>query len=135
MNSWLIKSEQNTYSWDNFVKEGRDHWDGVRSYAARRHMKNMKVSDLALFYHSVEEKPILGVAECVRQLYPDPTTDDDRWVVVDLVPKEKLQRPIILAEVKTAEGLSEMTLIRLARLSAQPVKQEEFDIIMELAAK
>lgn len=134
MNYWLIKSEPNTYSWDDFVKLGRDHWDGVRNYAARMHMKNMKVGDLALFYHSVNEKSIVGVAECVREYYQDPTTDDDRWVVVDLVPKEKLKRPVTLAEVKADERLAEMILIKIARLSVQPVKKEEYDIIMELAA-
>lgn len=134
MNYWLIKSEPNTYSWDDFVKLGRDHWDGVRNYAARMHMKNMKVGDLALFYHSVNEKSIVGVAECVREYYQDPTTEDDRWVVVDLVPKEKLKRPVTLAEVKADDRLSEMILIKIARLSVQPVKKEEYDIIMELAA-
>lgn len=134
MNYWLIKSEPNEYSWDDLVKLGRDHWDGVRNYAARMHMKNMKVGDLALFYHSVNEKSIVGIAECVREYYPDPTTDDDRWVVVDFVPKEKLKRPVTLAEVKADERLSEMVLIKIARLSVQPVKKEEFDIIMELAS-
>lgn len=134
MNYWLIKSEPNTYSWDDFVKLGRDHWDGVRNYAARMHMKNMKVGDLALFYHSVNEKSIVGVAECVREYYQDPTTEDDRWVVVDLVPKEKLKRPVTLAEVKADDRLTEMVLIKIARLSVQPVKEEEYDIIMELAA-
>lgn len=134
MNYWLIKSEPNAYSWDDFVKLGRDHWDGVRNYAARKHMKDMKVGDLALFYHSVNEKSIVGVAEIVKEYYQDPTTDDDRWVVVDLVPKEKLKRPVTLAEIKADERLSEMILIKIARLSVQPVKQEEYDIIMELAS-
>lgn len=134
MNYWLIKSEPNTYSWDDFVKLGRDHWDGVRNYAARLHMKHMKVGDLALFYHSVKEKSIVGVAECVREHYPDPTTDDDRWVVVDFVPKEKLSKPVTLADVKADERLSEMVLLKIPRLSVQPVKKEEFDIIMQLAA-
>ncbi len=134
MNYWLIKSEPNTYSWDDFVKLGRDHWDGVRNYAARKHMKDMKVGDLALFYHSVNEKSIVGVAEIVKEYYQDPTTDDERWVVVDVVPKEKLKRPVTLAEIKADERLSEMTLIKIARLSVQPVKEEEYDIIMELAA-
>lgn len=133
MNYWLIKSEPNAYSWDDFVKLGRDHWDGVRNYAARLHMKNMKVGDLALFYHSVKEKSIVGVAEVVREFYPDPTTDDDRWVVVDLVPKEKLAKPVTLDQVKADERLSEMALVKISRLSVQPVKPEEFDVIMELA--
>lgn len=133
MNYWLIKSEPNEYSWDDLVKLGRDHWDGVRNYAARLHMKNMKVGDLAFFYHSVNEKSIVGIAECVREYYPDPTTDDDRWVVVDFVPKEKLKRPVTLAEIKADERLSEMALIKISRLSVQPVKKEEFDIIIEMA--
>lgn len=133
MNYWLIKSEPNTYSWDDLVKLGRDHWDGVRNYAARNHMKSMKVGDLALFYHSVNEKAIVGIAECVKEYYPDPTTHDDRWVVVDFVPKEKLKRSVTLQEVKTDERLSEMVLIKIARLSVQPVRKEEFDIILEIA--
>ena len=133
MNYWLIKSEPNEYSWDDLVKLGRDHWDGVRNYAARLHMKNMKVGDWAFFYHSVNEKSIVGIAECVREYYPDPTTDDDRWVVVDFVPKQKLKRPVTLAEIKADDRLSEMALIKISRLSVQPVAKEEFDIIMEKA--
>ena len=134
MNYWLIKSEPNAYSWDDLVKLGRDHWDGVRNYAARKHMMNMKVGDLALFYHSVKEKRIVGIAECVKEYYQDPTTDDERWVVVDFVPKEPLKRPVSLDEIKADERLSEMVLIKISRLSVQPVRKEEFDVIMELAA-
>lgn len=134
MNYWLIKSEPNAYSWDDLVKLGRDHWDGVRNYAARKHMKDMKVGDLALFYHSVKEKRIVGIAECVREYYQDPTTDDDRWVVVDFVPKEALKKPVSLDDIKADERLSEMVLLKISRLSVQPVRKEEFDVIMELAA-
>ena len=134
MNYWLIKSEPNAYSWDDLVKLGRDHWDGVRNYAARKHMKDMKVGDLALFYHSVKEKRIVGIAECVKEYYQDPTTDDDRWVVVDFVPKEALKRPVSLEEIKADKRLSEMVLLKISRLSVQPVRKEEFDVIMELAA-
>ena len=133
MNYWLIKSEPNTYSWDDFVKLGRDHWDGVRNYQARNNMKEMKVGDLALFYHSVNEKSVVGIAEVVREFYPDPTTDDDRWVVVDLVPKEKLKKPVTLGQIKTDERLSEMVLVNNSRLSVQPVRKEEFDIVMGMA--
>ena len=134
MNYWLIKSEPNAYSWDDLVKLGRDHWDGVRNYAARKHMKDMKVGDLALFYHSVKEKRIVGIAECVKEYYQDPTTDDDRWVVVDFVPKEALKRPVSLEEIKADKRLSEMVLLKISRLSVQPVRKEEFDVIMELDA-
>ena len=133
MNYWLIKSEPNTYSWDDFVKLGRDHWDGVRNYQARNNMKEMKVGDLALFYHSVNEKSVVGIAEVVKEFYPDPTTDDDRWVVVDLVPKEKLKKPVTLEQVKADERLNEMVLVNNSRLSVQPVKKEEFDIVLGMA--
>lgn len=130
MNYWLIKSEPNTYSWDDFVALGRDHWDGVRNYAARLHMMNMKVDDLALFYHSVNEKSVIGVAKVVREHYPDPTTDDDRWVVVDLVPVEKLKNPVTLEQIKKDDRLKDMVLVNNTRLSVQPVKAAEFDIVV-----
>lgn len=130
MKYWLIKSEPGTYSWDDFVKLGRDHWDGVRNYQARNNMKEMKVGDLALFYHSVNEKSIIGIAEIVREHYPDPTIDDDRWVVVDVVPVKKLKNPVTLDQVKADERLSQMVLVKNSRLSVQPVAKEEFDIII-----
>ncbi|MDN5200805.1 EVE domain-containing protein [Fulvivirgaceae bacterium BMA10] len=134
MNYWLVKSEPNAYSWDDLVKLGRDHWDGVRNYAARNHMKDMKVGDLVLFYHSVNEKAVVGIAKVVKEYYQDPTTDDDRWVVVDLVPERKLDKPVTLDQVKADERLKEMILIKISRLSVQPVKKEEFDIILELSS-
>ena len=135
MNYWLIKSEPNTYSWDDFVKLGRDHWDGVRNYAARKHMMDMKVDDLALFYHSVNDKCVVGVAKVVREHYPDPTTDDDRWVVVDLVPEFKLDEQVTLEQIKNDSRLSEMVLVNNSRLSVQPVKKNEFDIVLSLGQK
>lgn len=131
MNYWLIKSEPEAYSWDDLVAKGTDHWDGVRNYAARNNMKAMKVGDLAFFYHSVKEKAIVGIAECVKEHYPDPTTDDDRWVVVDFSPKQKLKKPVTLEDVKADDRLQGMDLLRLSRLSVQSVKKEEFDIILE----
>ena len=133
MNYWLVKTEPNEYSWDDLVKLGRDHWDGVRNYAARMHMKNMKVGDLAFFYHSVKQRDIVGVAEIVREFYPDPTTDDDRWVVVDVVPKEKLKKNVNLDQIKADTRLKEMALVRIGRLSVQPVSKKEYDIIMKMA--
>ncbi len=131
MNYWLIKSEPEAYSWDDLVAKGTDHWDGVRNYAARNNMKAMKVGDLAFFYHSVKQKAIVGIAECVKEHYPDPTTDDDRWVVVDFSPKQKLKKPVTLEDVKADDRLQDMDLLRLSRLSVQSVKKEEFDIILE----
>ncbi|MEP2024608.1 MAG: EVE domain-containing protein [Reichenbachiella sp.] len=135
MNYWLIKSEPNAYSWDDFVKLGKDHWDGVRNYAARMHMKNMKLGDLALFYHSVNEKCIVGVAKIVKEHYPDPTTDDNRWVVVDLVPEFKLGKAVGLEQIKNDKRLSEMVLVNNSRLSVQPVKKKEFEIVLSLGQK
>ncbi len=133
MNYWLIKSEPNTYSWDDFVKLGRDHWDGVRNYSARNNMKSMKVGDLALFYHSVNEKSVVGVAKVVKEFYPDPTVDDDRWVVVDFVPEFKLKAPVSLEKIKADDRLSEMVLVNNSRLSVQPVTKEEFDIVIAMS--
>ena len=133
MNYWLVKSEPSAYSWDDFVILGRDHWDGVRNYSARNNLKKMSIGDQVLFYHSVNEKSVVGVAEVVREFYPDPTTDDKRWVVVDLVPKMKLKTPVTLEMVKSSKSLVDMVLVRRSRLSVQPVTKEEFDIIINMS--
>lgn len=133
MNHWLIKSEPFKYSWDDFVKEGKSMWDGVRSYEARNNMMAMKEGDLALFYHSNEGKEVVGLAKVSKEHYPDPTTDDDRWVVVNFVPVEKFPRTVTLAQIKADGKLKDMALIRQSRLSVIPVKTEEFDHIVGLA--
>ena len=130
MNYWLVKSEPETYSWDDFVKKGRDHWDGVRNYQARNNLKAMKEGDLVLFYHSVNEKSVVGLAKVVKEFYQDPTTDDENWVVVDLAPVEKLKKPVSLAEIKSDPMMSEFLLVRNPRLSVMPVKKEIFDAII-----
>ena len=135
MNYWLIKSEPGTYSWDDFVALGRDHWDGVRNFKARNNIKAMKVGDQCLFYHSVTEKAVVGIAEVVKEYYPDPTTDDHRWYVMDVVPVRKLKKPVTLAEVKSDGRLDQMKLVTHSRLSVQPVLREEFDIIIELSER
>ena len=131
---WLVKSEPNTYSWDQFQKDGKTFWDGVRNYAARLHLKNMKKDDEVLFYHS-NELEIVGTAKVIKEHYQDPTTDDDAWVAVDLKPLKKLKKPVSLAQIKKDKRLSDMALIRLGRLSVQPVKESEWKIIMELAGE
>lgn len=135
MNYWLIKSEPNTYSWDDFVAKGRDHWDGVRNFEARNNIQAMKIGDQCLFYHSVSEKSIVGIAEVVKEHYPDPTTDDHRWQVMDVIPVRKLKRPVTLAEIKSDVRLDQMKLITHSRLSVQPVTEQEFNIIMELSER
>lgn len=133
MKYWLIKSEPFKFSWDDLVKLKRDHWDGVRNYAARNNMKDMKVGDHCLFYHSNEGKEIVGIAKVVKESYQDPTTDDDRWVVVDVEPYQKLNTPVTLHQLKTDDRFQSMELIRLARLSVSKVTKQEYDWIMKLA--
>lgn len=135
MNYWLVKSEPDAYSWDRFVKEGKAIWDGVRNYQARNNLKAMKKGDLVLFYHSVSDKEVVGYAEVVKEHYPDPTTDDHRWVVVEMVPREALAKPVTLAMIKSDERLENIALVKQARLSVMPLKQEEFDTILQLAAE
>ncbi|MFN3555292.1 MAG: EVE domain-containing protein [Bacteroidales bacterium] len=135
MNYWLVKSEPDAYSWDRFVKEGKAIWDGVRNYQARNNLKAMKKGDLVLFYHSVSDKEVVGYAEVVKEHYPDPTTDDHRWVVVEMVPREALAKPVALAMIKSDERLENIALVKQARLSVMPLKQEEFDTILQLAAE
>ena len=130
MNYWLMKSEPGTYSWDDLVRDKRTFWDGVRNYQARNNMKDMKAGDLALYYHSVNEKCALGIAKIVREFYPDSTVDDERWIMVDIEPVERFKKPVTLAEIKADERLSQMVLVNNSRLSVQPVKKEEFDIIV-----
>jgi predicted RNA-binding protein with PUA-like domain len=132
---WLVKSEPNTYGWDQFQKDGKTVWDGVRNYAARLHLKAMKKDDEVLFYHSNEGLEIVGIAKVIKEYYQDPTTDDDAWVAVDLKPVKKLKKPISLPQIKKDKRLADMALIRLGRLSVQPVKDSEWKIIMELAGE
>jgi len=130
MNYWLVKTEPGAYSWDDFVKKGRDHWDGVRNYQARNNLKLMREGDQALFYHSVKARQVVGIAKVVREYYQDPTTEDDRWVVVDLEPVKKLDKPVSLAQIKADERLEGIALIKNSRLSVMPVDKAHFDIIV-----
>ncbi|MEP7142812.1 MAG: EVE domain-containing protein [Ferruginibacter sp.] len=135
MPHWLVKSEPNKYSWEQLVKDKQTFWDGVRNYAARIHLRAMKKGDEVLFYHSNEGTEIVGIAKVAKEAYQDPTTDDDAWVVVDLKPVRKLKQPVTLAQVKADKRLREMALVRLGRLSVQPVTDEEWKIVMELAGE
>lgn len=132
MNYWLIKTEPGTYSWADLVKDKSTFWDGVRNYQARNNLKEMKVGDLALYYHSVNEKCVIGVAKVINEFYQDPSTDDDRWVAVDVTPELELKKPVPLAQVKADGRLTDMVLVNNSRLSVQPVRKAEFDIILEL---
>lgn len=133
MNYWLVKSEPGAYSWDDFVKLGRDHWDGVRNYLARNNMKLMKNDDEVLFYHSVNDKQVVGIASVVKEYYQDPTTDDERWVVVDLVPVRKLDNPVTLAQIKADDRLKDLVLVKNSRLSVMPVSKDHYKVILEMS--
>jgi predicted RNA-binding protein with PUA-like domain len=133
MNYWLVKSEPFKYSWDDFVKEGKSVWDGVRNYQARNNMKLMKKGDWVFFYHSNEGVEVVGLAEISKEFYQDPTTEDPRWVVVELKPIKKLAKTVTLKTMKSDERLSNLALIKQSRLSVTPVLKTEFDIILSLA--
>jgi len=132
MAHWLVKSEPFKYSWEQFEKDKLTFWDGVRNYAARNNLKAMKKGDEVLFYHSNEGLEIVGIAKVAKEHYQDPTTDDANWVVVDIKPWKKIKKPVTLEQVKTDKRLVNMALVRLGRLSVQPVTDEEWDVIMEL---
>lgn len=132
MNYWLIKSEPSVYSWEQFKKDKKTFWEGVRNYAARNNMRDMKKEDEVLFYHSNEGMEIVGIAKVVKESYQDPTTEDKNWVVVDLKPVKKLNEPVTLAQIKKEPKLANMELVRISRLSVQKVSAEEWKIIMKL---
>lgn len=132
---WLVKSEPFKYSWEQFQKDKITHWDGVRNYAARNNLKAMKKGDELFFYHSNEGVEIVGVAKVAKEFYQDPTTEDPNWVVVDLKPVRKLKNSVTLKQIKADIRLENMALVRLGRLSVQPVTDEEWATVMELAGE
>ena len=132
---WLVKSEPFKYSWDQFVKDKQTFWDGVRNYGARNNLRAMQKGDEVLFYHSNEGVEIVGIAKVVKESYPDPTTEDPAWVVVDLKPVKKLKKSVPLELIKKDPRLANMDLVRLGRLSVQTVKPEEWAVVMELAGE
>lgn len=132
---WLAKSEPSVYSYDQLVKDKQTVWDGVRNYAARLHLRGMKKGDEVLFYHSNEGTAIVGIAKVAKEAYQDPSTDNDAWVAVDLKAYKKLKKPVTLAQVKADKRLANMALVRLGRLSVQPVTDDEWKIIMEMAGE
>ncbi len=134
MNYWLVKSEPGAYSWQRLVKDQKTIWDGVRNYQARNNLKEMKKGDLVLFYHSVNEKQVMGICKVVKEHYPDPTTDDERWVVVEVEPVEALKKSVTLEAIKADERLENIALIKQSRLSVMPLPREAFDAIVELGS-
>lgn len=135
MNYWLVKSEPFKYSWDQFVKDKKTFWDGVRNYTARNNMRAMKKGDPVFFYHSNEGKEIVGLAKVVKEHYQDPTTEDTAWSVVDLAPVKALKRFITLAEIKADTKLEGIQLVKQSRLSVASLTKKEFDYILKLSEK
>jgi predicted RNA-binding protein with PUA-like domain len=134
MNYWLVKSEPFKYSWEQFEKDKKTFWDGVRNYQARNNLKGMKKGDLVLWYHSNEGKEVVGIAKVVKEHYQDPTTEDPNWVVVDLAPFKKLKKSVTLEQIKEDARLQNIALVRQGRLSVSSLLAEEFDAILDLSA-
>jgi predicted RNA-binding protein with PUA-like domain len=135
MAHWLVKSEPSVYSWEQFEKDKQTYWNGVRNYAARNFMKEMKKGDEVFYYHSNEGMEIVGIAKVVKEYYQDPTTEEEAWVVVDLKPVRRLKHPVSLAAIKADARLAEMALVRLGRLSVGPVTDKEWAVVLELAGE
>jgi predicted RNA-binding protein with PUA-like domain len=133
MQYWLVKQEPEAYSWTAFVKDGKTAWTGVRNFQARNNLRSMKKGDLALYYHSVSDKQVVGLAKVNKEAYPDPTAEEGDWVCVDLVPVKPLTAPVSLETIKADQALSDMLLVRQGRLSVQPVTSAQFEKILKLA--
>lgn len=132
MQYWLVKSEPDTYSFQQLVSDGKTRWDGVRNYQARNNLRAMKTGDLCLFYHSNIGLEVVGIAKVAAEHYPDPTAEKGDWSAVDLAPVKALQRPVALAEIKNAPALQQLLLVRNGRLSVMPVSFDEFSVILQL---
>jgi predicted RNA-binding protein with PUA-like domain len=133
MNYWLVKSEPEAYSWLHFVKDGKTAWTGVRNFAARLNLRAMKSGDRVFFYHSGEEKSVVGLARVVKEFYPDALADEGDWSCVDLAAEKNLTSPITLAEIKADKILKEMVMAKQSRLSVSPVTRDQFERLMKLA--
>ena len=131
---WLVKQEPTKYSWDHLVRDGRTSWDGVRNYQARNNLQAMQAGDRVLFYHSVVGQEVVGIAEVVRPAYPDPTTSDARWVVVDLAPVKALKTSVTLEAIKGVAALKDIALLRQSRLSVMPLEKGAFDAIVKMGS-
>ena len=132
---WLFKSEPSTWSWDDQVAKGDvgEEWDGVRNYQARNFMREMKIGDRGLFYHSQKEKSVVGIVEVIAEAHPDSTTDDERWECVDIKAISPVKTPVTLERIKQEPALADMVLVRNSRLSVQPVTEAEWDVVCRLA--
>ena len=133
MQYWLVKQEPEDYSWADFVKDGRSAWTGVRNYQARNNLRAMSKGDLVFYYHSGEEKQVVGIAKVDKAAYPDPTAKEGDWSSVDLVPVKAVAQPVTLKEMKSDSVLKEMLLVRNSRLSVVPVSKAQFEKLLKLS--
>lgn len=131
---WIIKSEPGTYSFEDLERDKRTVWDGVRNYQARNNLKHMEIGDLAMVYHSVGPKELVGVAQVVKKAYPDPTTADHTWVAVDVIFDHWLKKPVTLVKIKEDPALMELALVRQGRLSVCPVTAKEWKILLKMGS-
>jgi predicted RNA-binding protein with PUA-like domain len=130
MNYWLVKQEPEAYSFDDLMRDGKTDWTGVRNFQARNNLREMKLGDKVLFYHSISEKSVVGIAEVSRQEFPDPL--DEKWIAVELKPLEKFKKPVTLADIKASKMLENIALVKQSRLSVMPLQDFEFDEILRL---
>jgi predicted RNA-binding protein with PUA-like domain len=133
-NFWLVKQEPSDYSWSDFVADGGTSWTGVRNYAARNNLRRMLKSDEVLFYHSGEDKAVVGLAKVARTAYRDTTAKEGEWSAIDLVPVKPLPRPVTLAQIKAKRELKNIALVRQSRLSVMPLAAKEFRLILRMSA-
>jgi predicted RNA-binding protein with PUA-like domain len=131
---WLVKQEPESYSWDDFVRDGRTNWEGVRNYQARNNLKGMQPGDRVLFYASGDPKSVIGIAEVTKAAFPDATADEPGWVAVELKAVKPLAHPVSLAEIKGTPALSEVLLVRHSRLSVMPLGKQEFELIVKMGS-
>lgn len=131
---WLVKQEPSDYSWTDFVKDGGTIWTGVRNFAARNNLRRMSKGDQVLFYHSGEDKAVVGIAKVIRTAFQDPTAKGEDWSAVELAPVKKLARPVTLAEIKAKSQLKNIALVRQSRLSVMPLTAKDFDFILKMSA-
>ena len=131
---WLVKQEPEAYSFDDLKRDGRTDWTGVRNFQARNNLRQMKVGDRILFYHSGEQKAVVGIAQVAKAAYPDPTANEEQWVAVDIQPLKPLREPVPRSTIKVEPELANMLLVRQSRLSVMPVTKEEFEVIVSMGA-
>ncbi|HEX4666567.1 MAG TPA: EVE domain-containing protein [Chthoniobacterales bacterium] len=131
-NYWLVKQEPEAYSWDDFVRDGGTQWTGVRNFLARKHLRAMRKGDGVLFYHSVSDKAVVGLAQVTREAFPDPTAKEGDWSAVELKPVKPLKKPVTLEQIKAEPKLREIALLRCSRLSVQPLGRSDFELICRL---